>query len=73
MTATTTTRATPAPAHPEAAPPDLVIPVAGHILDYRDTAEIAGIVRALRDLGFVPWAEYRAARHTPRPHQEGHR
>jgi alkylated DNA nucleotide flippase Atl1 len=37
-----------------------VIPVEGHVLDYRDTAEIAGIVRLMRDLGFVPWTEYRA-------------
>lgn len=34
-----------------------------HLLDYRDTAEIARILAVLRELGFVPLAEY-----TARPH-----
>jgi hypothetical protein len=36
----------------------------GHVLDYRDTAEIARILAPLRTLGFVPLAEYRARPHT---------
>ncbi len=31
-----------------------------HLLDYRDTAEIARILAVCRELGFVPLAEYLA-------------
>jgi hypothetical protein len=44
--------------------PDITIPVAGHVLDYRDTAEIARALAILRTLGFVPLAEYLARPYT---------
>jgi hypothetical protein len=36
----------------------------GHLVDYRDTAEIARILAILREFGFVPLPEYQARPYT---------
>jgi hypothetical protein len=40
---------------------DLTIRVEGAVLDYRDTAEIARILRTMYLMGLIPWSVYQTS------------